>query len=189
MIRAFWRILALSLVLGTLVALLYGSATLLSDVDRTIPAFLRPVSTKRLLIRMEGFRFVRTENNRVAWRMSAREADLYESKEARLKDIEILFHAADGKSAAMIGDLGVMDTETGSASIRRSVRDVRIVTSDGYLMTTDSLFWKAGERVVRTPDPFKVLGKDVYFEGKGLDADVDMQKIAVAGNVKAVFQE
>ena len=187
--RVIWRITGLFLVLGTLAALLYGSAALLHEADRAIPALFRPAPGKRLLIRMEGYRFAQTEDGRVAWRMTARNADLYESKEAQLKDIEIVFLAADGKTAALMGDLGTMDTVNGNASIRKGGRDVRIMTSDGYLMTTASLFWKAGERTVRTPDHFKVVGKEIYFEGTGLDAEVDMQRIAVGSNVKAVLQE
>ncbi len=189
MIRVIWRISGLFLVLGTLAALLYGSASLLQEADRAIPALFRPSSGKRLLIRMEGYRFAQTEDERVSWRMKARTADLYENKEALLTDIEIDFFAADGKTAALIGDLGTMDTSTGNASIRKGGRDVRVVTSDGYLMTTSSLFWRAGERAVRTADPFKVVGREIYFEGTGLDADVDMQHLEVANDVKAVLQE
>jgi len=36
-----------------------------------------------------------------------------------------------------------MDTLNGNATIRRGLREVRIITSDGYLMTTDTLHWKA----------------------------------------------
>lgn len=187
--RVIWRITGLFLVLGTLAALLYGSATLLLEADSAIPALFRPAAGKRLLIRMEGYRFAQTEDGRVSWRMSARNADLYENKEAQLKDVEIVFLAPDGKTAALIGDLGTMDTVSGNASIRKGARDVRIVTSEGYLMTTTSLFWKAGERAVRTSDPFKVVGKEIYFEGTGLIADVDMQRVAVGSNVKAVLQE
>jgi hypothetical protein len=82
-----------------------------------------------------------------------------------------------------------VDTVTGDASISRISREVRLVTSDGYLLTTNSLFWKAGERLVRTPDPFKLLGSEIYLEGKGLSADLDMRTIVVNSNVKAVLQE
>jgi len=90
---------------------------------------------------------------------------------------------------ALIGENGVMDTTSGNATIRRGAREVRVVTSDGYLMTTNSLFWKADERLVRTPDPFKVLGKEIYLEGKGFSAEVDMRKVVVDRDVKAVLQE
>jgi hypothetical protein len=43
--------------------------------------------------------------------------------------------------------------------------------------------------VVTTQDPFKVLGKEIYLEGKGLSADVDLRKMLVKSNVKAVLQE
>jgi hypothetical protein len=82
-----------------------------------------------------------------------------------------------------------MDTETGNASVRRGAREVRIVTSDGYLVTTDSLFWRAADRIVRTKDPFKVLGQEIYIEGTGMSADVDMRKVTVESDVKAVLQE
>ena len=183
------RISGLFLVLGALAALLYGSAAMLGDADQAIPSLFQPSSGKRLLVSMEGYRFSQTEDGRIAWRMSARAADFYENKEAQLKDIEIVFHTPEGKSAALMGDLGSMDTVSGNASIRKGGRDVRIVTSQGYLMTTSSLFWKAGERAVRTADPFKVVGKEIYFEGVGLDADMDMRRVAVEGNVKAIFQE
>jgi hypothetical protein len=89
----------------------------------------------------------------------------------------------------MFGDVGTMDTSNGHASLRRVTRDVRIVTNDGYLLTTNSLFWEAGERVVRTADPFKLLGSEIYLEGVGISANVDMRTIMVRSNVKAVLQE
>jgi len=121
--------------------------------------------------------------------MSASAADLFENKEAQLKEIELVFTAPDRRTAALIGETGVMDMVSGNGTIRRGAREVRIITSDGYLMTTNSLFWKAKERVIRTEEPFKVLGREIYLEGKGFSADVDMRKILVDSNVKAVLQE
>ncbi|HTP05792.1 MAG TPA: LPS export ABC transporter periplasmic protein LptC [Nitrospirota bacterium] len=154
-----------------------------------MPTLFKPAPGTRLLMSMEGFRFAQSENGRVSWRMNSRSATLDANKEAQLKDIEIVFITPDNKEAALIGDVGIMDTVTGNASIRRDSRDVRVVTSDGYLLTTDSLTWKAGDRLVLTPDPFKLLGSEIYLEGRGLTANVDMRKIVVNNNVKAVLQE
>ena len=108
--------------------------------------------------------------------MLAGKADLYENKEAKLKDVEIVFDSPDGtKAAKLLGETGSMDTASGNASIRRGSKDVRIMTSDGYLLTTNSLFWKAGERLVWTPEPFKLLGSEIYLEGVGFSANVDMR--------------
>jgi LPS export ABC transporter protein LptC len=138
---------------------------------------------------METFTLTQTENGRVAWILNAHTADLYENKEAKLKDVRIVFKDSDSREATMTGDLASMDTGSGNASVRRDTQDVRIVTSDGYLLTTDSLFWRAGERQVWTADPFKLLGKEIYLEGVGITADVDIRKIAVKDNVKAVLQK
>lgn len=168
---------------------LYGGYHLLRTSDVSFPSLLQPTGGARLFMSTEGFRFTQSENGQVAWRMYARKADLFENKEAKLKNFEITFQSPEQKQAALFGDTGIMDTVTGNASIRGVSNDVRIVTSDGYVLTTNSLYWKAGQKLVSTQDPFKLLGSEIYLEGKGLSANVDMRTIAVNSNVKAVLQE
>lgn len=172
-----------------LAAFTYGGYLLFRETDIAMPTLFKPSPGVRLLMSMDGFRFSRSENGRVSWLMKSVSADLYENKEAQLKDIEILFKSPDNKEAVLRGGSGIMDTVSGNASIRRGAREVRIITSDGYLLTTDSLFWKAGQRLVWTSDPFKLLGSEIYLEGVGLSANVDMRTIVVKKNVKAVLQE
>jgi LPS export ABC transporter protein LptC len=189
MIRSFLRFFSVLALFCVLAGGLYGSYRLLRDVDFSIPSLLRPAPGKRLLISMDGFRFSQTEGGRVSTRINASRTDLFENREAHLKDVELQFIEPDGRKVVLIGETGIMDTVKGNATIRRGAREVRIITSDGYLMTTNSLFWRASDRVVTTSDPFKVLGKEIYLEGKGFSADVDMRKILVQSNVKAVLQE
>jgi LPS export ABC transporter protein LptC len=184
-----WKLLKVLSAFLVLFAVLYGSYLWLRGADMMMPSLFKPSPGTRLFMSMEGFRFTQSENGRTSWRMYARIADLYENKEAQLKDLEITFIAPDRRKGALYGESGTMDTVTGNASVRRVSRDVRVVTSDGYLLTTTSLFWKAGERLVRTPDPFKLLGSEIYLEGKGLSANLDMRTMVVNGNVKAVLQE
>jgi LPS export ABC transporter protein LptC len=181
-----FKALVISLILA---AVVYGGYLLFRGADIMAPSLFRPVSGTRLIMSMDGFRFSQSENGDVSWRMSAKSADLYENKEAQLKDIEIVFKSPDNKEATLLGEQGTMDTSNGNASIRRGAREVRIITSNGYLLTTDSLFWKAGEQLVWTTDPFKLLGKEIYLEGTGLSANVNMSTIAVRDHVKAVLQE
>ncbi len=189
MLRSIVRFLSVLTLFCALAGVLYGSYRLLRDVDFSIPSMFRPAPGKRLLISMDGFRFAQTEDGRVSWRINSSRTDLFESREARLKDVEIHFQEPDGRKVVLIGETGVMDTLNGNATIRRGAREVRIVTSDGYVMTTNTLFWRADDRVVTTPDPFKVLGNEIYLEGKGFSADVDLRKMLVKSNVKAVLQE
>jgi LPS export ABC transporter protein LptC len=189
MLRSFFRFFSVLVLFCVLAGILYGSYRLLRAVDFSIPSLFRAAPGKRLLISMDGFRFAQTEDGRVSWRINSSRTDLFESREAKLKDVEIQFLEPDGRKVVLIGETGLMDTLNGNATIRRGAREVRIVTSDGYLMTTNTLFWRAGDRLVTTPDPFKVLGKEIYLEGKGLSADVDLRKMLVESSVKAVLQE
>ncbi len=182
----FYKVSATLLIVA---AFVFSGYLLLRGRVITMPSLFRPAPGARLLMSMDGFRFTQSENGRVSWRMNAGSADLYENKEAQLHDVKIVFTSPENKEATMFGDTGTMDTSSGNASLRRVTRDVRIVTNDGYLLTTNSLSWKAGERVVRTADPFKLLGSEIYLEGVGISANVDMRTIKVRNNVKAVLQE
>ena len=185
------KLLKVITALFALLAVIYGGYHFLRGTDITVPSLFRPSPNERLLMSMDGFRFTQSENGNNAWRANARIADLYENKEAKLKDIEIFFTGSgkDKKEATLNGELGVMDTSNGNATIVRGSREVRIATSDGYLLTTNSLSWQAGERLVRSADPFKLLGEEIYLEGVGFSANVDMRSILVKNNVKAVLQE
>jgi LPS export ABC transporter protein LptC len=185
-IRTVTKILAVLFIAG---ACVYGGYLLVRGTELAIPALLPPPKGPRLVMSMEKFTFAQSDKAGAEWVVNASNADLYESKEAQLKEVRIVFKNPDKKEATMLGDLGTMDTGSGNASLRRSTQDVRIVTSDGYLLTTDSLFWKAGERQVWTTDPFKLLGSEIYLEGVGMTADVNMRTILVNNNVKAVLQE
>ena len=182
----FYKVTAAVLLIS---ALAIGSYLLMRGTDITIPILFHPAPGARLVMSMDGFRFTQSENGSVSWRMDASNADLYENKEAQLQDIKIVFKSLEDKESTILGEKGTMDTTNGNASIRRVTREVRVITSDGYLLTTDSLFWKAGERVVWTADPFKLLGSEIYLEGTGISANVDMRTIMVKNDVKAVLQE
>ncbi len=187
--KAFWNLLKVFSVLAVLFVIVYGSYLWLRGADLAMPALLSPAPGTRLLMSMDGFRFAQSENGRISWRMHARKADLFESKEAQLTDLQITFIAPDKRQGELLGEAGTLDTVTGNASVRRVAREVRVVTSDGYLLTTNSLFWKAGDRLVRTPDPFKLLGSEIYLEGKGLSTNLDLRTMVVDSDVKAVLQE
>jgi len=182
----FYKVTAVVLVAAVIVV---GSYLLMRGTNITIPSLFHSAPGPRLIMSMDGFRFTQSENGKISWRMNARSADLFENKEAQLQDIKIVFTSPENKESTILGETGTMDTTSGNASIRRVTREVRVITSDGYLLTTDSLFWKAGERVVWTADPFKLLGSEIYLEGIGMSANVDMRTIMVKNDVKAVLQE
>jgi LPS export ABC transporter protein LptC len=182
----YYRVTAAVLVIT---AIAFGSYLLMRGTEIVMPVLFHPAPGARLVMSMDGYRFTQSENGRVSWRMDARSAELYENKEAKLQDIKIVFKSTENKDSTILGETGTMDTASGNASIRRVTREVRVITSDGYLLTTDSLFWKAGERVVWTADPFKLLGSEIYLEGMGMSANVDMRTILVKNDVKAVLQE
>ncbi len=185
----FYRVSLAVLIIVIITAGAFGIFLVLQRADITMPSLFRPGPGARLIMSMDGFRFTRSEDGMVSWRMNARSADLYENKEAQLKDIAILYTSPEKREATILGDAGTVDTANGNATIRRVAREVRVITSDGYLLTTDSLVWKAGERVVWTADPFKLLGKEIYLEGTGISANVDLRTIMVKNKVKAVLQE
>jgi LPS export ABC transporter protein LptC len=186
-IKSIGNILLVLLLIG---AGIYGVFLFLQETNLAAPALFKPLTGGvRLLMKMDGFRIAQSEGGRVSWRMHAQSAELLENKEARLQDVAIDFTNPENKEATLTGDLGTMDTVTGNGSLRRNTRDVRIVTSDGYVLTSRSLLWKAGDRTVWTADPFKLLGSEIYLEGTGIVANLDKGSLVVKNNVKGVLQE
>lgn len=183
------RYLIVSAAVLLLLLSVYGLYHILRGTEIQVSGLFRPESGPALLMKMEGFRSARSENGRVAWRMSADSAELFLSREARLKNIELIFAPSGKGKAVLIGESATMDTESGDAVVKRGAREVRILTSDGYLLTTDSLMWKAHEREVRTSEPFKLLGREIYLEGRGITANLENHTVTVEENVKAVLQE
>lgn len=182
------RIIQASIALLLLFAI-YSGVHLLRGREIAMPSLFRPASGSRLVMSMEGFTFTQSENGQIAWRMSAESADLFENKKASLREIEIVYSGKGVGEAALRGERGIMNTITGDATIQRGSKEVRIITSDGYLLTTNSLSWKARERVVRTHDAFKLLGREIYLEGRGITAHLDENLLEVEKDVKAVLQE
>jgi LPS export ABC transporter protein LptC len=182
----FYRVAAVVLIIT---AIAFGSYLLMRGTDITMPSLFHPAPGARLMMSMDGFRFTQSQNGSVSWRMDARSADLYDNKEAQLQDVKIVYTSPENREATILGEKGTLDTPSGNASLRRVTREVRVITSDGYLLTADSLFWKAGERIVWTSDPFKLLGSEIYLEGTGISANVDLRTILVKNDVKAVLQE
>lgn len=181
--KAFFPALAIALLA------LYGMYHVMKGREIPVPQLFQPVDGSRLLISMKGFRFTQSQNGRVTLRVLAGNADLFENRQAHLKEIEIIFSGQENGEAVLRGEKGVLDTAKGDATIRSTSREVRVVTGDGYLLTTSSLLWKAEERLVRTNDAFKLLGPEIYLEGRGISAHIDRGTITVEKNVKAVLQE
>ncbi len=149
----------------------------------------QPPPGSRLLMSMEGFRFVETENGRVSWHMTAGSADLYENKEAQLKDIEITFVAPDRREARLLGE--VADAGHGQRRCFHPARGPRGQDRDQRGLSSDDQFAVLACRPADCADngPFKLLGSEIYLEGQGLSGNVDMLTIVVDQHVKAVLQE
>jgi LPS export ABC transporter protein LptC len=187
--QAIFRSLIVIFVLTSVGAVLYMSYRALRDTKLNVPSLFPSAAEGEAIISMSGFRLVQSEAGRVAWSVEAKRAELLDNKEALLNGVEAVFHNPDGRTAALIGESGTIDSQSGNASIRGDGKDVRIVTSDGYLMTTDMLSWNAARRTVWTKNPFRVLGREIYVEGKGMRANVDLQELKVEDNVKAILQQ
>ncbi len=173
------------LLISTIFAVFY----MLGSTDISMPSLFPHESGPRLLMSIDGFRLRQSENGRVSWQIEASSAELYENKEARLRDLSIHLNSEGGGDVRLISETGAIDTYTGNASLRGESGEVRVITSEGYLLTTNSLHWLAGEKIIRTHEPFKLLGNNIYLEGRGVSANVDIRKFVVEKNVKAVLQE
>ena len=88
----FYKVITTLLLVAAIIICGY---LLLRGRNITMTSLSRPSPGARLLMSMDGFRITQSENGRVSWRLDAMSADLFENKEAQLKEVKIVFKGLD----------------------------------------------------------------------------------------------
>ena len=138
---------------------------------------------------MDNFHFTQAGKGKIDWEVKAVRAKLFKKEnKAVLEDVEAVFTTSQGIRLELKGDEGLFNTESHDIYIRKKNNDIKIVSSNGYTMTTDSLSWNNKKRVVATDDAVSIEGKDIKVRGKGLRINAVTQELEVMSDVEAVIK-
>ncbi|MBI5042464.1 MAG: LPS export ABC transporter periplasmic protein LptC [Nitrospirae bacterium] len=139
---------------------------------------------------MDNFHFTQTGKGKIDWEVKAAKARLFKKEnKAVLEDIEAVFTTSEGIRLELKGDEGLFNTESHDIYIRKKNNDIKVTSSNGYIMTTDSLSWDNKKRIVATDAQVLIEGKEASIKGRGFRINAVSQELEVLSDVEAVIKK
>lgn len=131
--------------------------------------------------------FVEMDGNRVILEVKALEASYFkEDESADLVEPRVEYLGRDNRKSFILGDHGKVFTEKNVVLLDGNVK---LYTSDGYLLETPSVKYSGNERVAFTEKKVRLRGKGFDIKGVGFTANMEKEKFRINDNVEALFDE
>lgn len=136
-------------------------------------------------LKIEGVHLTRSIAGRTEWELRAKSADIFkEEGVTRLEAPEVVFFGKGDRRFELTGRKGEVFNGTNDVTVSG---EVKIINSDGYILTTDSLRYDSGKNVISTDSKVFMKGKLINMEGEGLAADIERNRVILKKGVKAVL--
>jgi len=137
-------------------------------------------------LRIKEVHLTRAVAGRTEWELTAKSADYFKEKGVTYLDSpQVVFYGEKGKRMELEGDNGEIFNDTNDITVSGNVK---ITTSDGYLLRSDSLRYSSEKKVVTTESKVFIKGKGLEIEGIGMSADIERNTALIKRGVKAVLE-
>lgn len=138
---------------------------------------------------MDNFHFTQTGKDKIEWEVRAARAKLFKDEnKAVLDDMTAAFVTPQGIRLELKGDEGIFNTDSHDMYIRKRDNQIRVISSNGYTMQTDSLFWNNKKRMVITEDAVLIEGPQLKVKGRGFRINAVSQQLEVLADVEATIK-
>ena len=130
--------------------------------------------------------FVETSGDRVVLEVDADKAFYYQGeKKVKLENPKAVFYGAMGKKTLVTARQGLIDSETNDVHLSE---DVYLTSPEGYLLKTDSLYYKKEKQLITSESPVELIGDGFKVKGVGLKVKMGREKFTIFKDVEAVFE-
>jgi LPS export ABC transporter protein LptC len=133
--------------------------------------------------KITGFRMIEKSANLDVWTVEAKRASMT-PEEIEMDDVRVDFLSGTKAETSfkLSSRNAAMDVKTQNATF---IGDVKAETPRPITIETDTLDWKAAQRVILTSSPVKIGMNAGVFTGKSLLMSLDNQTVALDGGVTA----
>lgn len=133
--------------------------------------------------KITGFRMIEKSANQDVWTVEAKRASMT-PEEIKMDDVRVDFiSGTKGETSFKLSSRNAaMDTKTQNATF---IGDVKAETPRPITIETETLDWKAAQRVILTSSPVRIGMNAGVFTGKSLLMTLDKQTLALDGGVTA----
>ena len=177
-----WRFLLGGMIVGSvaLVAILTWRTLAPSPKKNLSPP--EPVSTADL--QLDRMKYTETREGVKEWELEAASVRYFQDENmVFLEKVKATFFGKNQESYTLVGERGRFNTQTKAIEV---FDGVRIESSDGYRMQTQTLEYRAEKRELRTSDPVEMSGPQLDVRGTGLVVELDHQRVKILKQVTTI---
>ena len=154
-------------------------------VQKNSSSPLRPETTQATLT-IKNFHHEATENGEKKWTLEASSASLFAPQNmAQLTDISVIFSMKKGDALSIRAQKGVLNTQTNDITVTGNI----IAEIPPYSLTTESLNYQHGSRMIHVNEPVEITGQSMTLKAGTLTYDITTGVLTCENHVEGSFIE
>ncbi len=144
-------------------------------------------SNEKADMSLEKIRLVEDKHGRKTWELEARTAQQNNEDNIMILDEpKVTYYTEEGKIIIVTGTKGRVKQDSKDMELKGNVK---LTSSDGYTLKTDSLSYSHQKRKVTTADPVEIEGDLMHLVGQGMQVDMETQTLKVFNRVKTQWKK
>jgi LPS export ABC transporter protein LptC len=136
-------------------------------------------------LKLNRIHYVETREGMKEWELNATSASYFKEEETiHLQKVKATFFGKNEEIYSLVGEKGKFNTRTKMIEVYEGVK---VDSSDGYHVQTNSLTYSADEKILSTHDPVEIRGPEFFMAGNSMIVDLNHQRLKVLGGVTTTF--
>jgi len=136
-------------------------------------------------LKLDRVHYTETREGVKEWELEAASAAYFKEENLILLErVKATFFGNNEESYVLVGTKGRFNTQT---KLIELYEGVKIDSSEGYHLRTQSLKYLADKRELSTTDPVEMSGPDLHVEGTGMVVELERKRLRVLGGVTTTF--
>ena len=125
--------------------------------------------------------YTETRGGEKEWELEAASAVYFKEENTVIfQKVKATFFGKNGETYVLLGERAKFNTQTKTVEV---FEGVKLDSSDGYHLRTQTLKYLAEKRELSTPDPVEMNGPQMRIEGVGLVVELENQRVKVLRQV------
>ena len=138
-------------------------------------------------LKLDRVHYTETREGVKEWELEAISAQYFKEENTVFFDkVKATFFGKNGEKYILVGEKGKFNTQTKAIEV---FNGVKLDSSDGYQLCTQSLKYQAEKRELCTSDAVEITGPQLRVEGIGLIVELDRQQMRVLRRVTTTLSQ
>lgn len=147
------------------------------SAKKILPDVVAKVTSEDGNLTLKNFEYRDVKEGNARWTVWAATATYFEArKETVLDQVKAVFFLKNGGQVELIGDTGLLHTDTNNMEIRGNVG---VSYGEGYELTTDRLLYDREKELIYTEAELLVKGQGFIVKGQGMRLEIAKRSVSI----------